>query len=132
MKAELIEYPMFIKGKLYDLKNGISLAKTLYGDDFDKLPEGLKDDVVKKNWKKYKGIEQNLYLMSLSEDYETIEVCLQVLKGKNIPFKYHTITDYNNNNDQGIERVRKIWLFVDKKTPEYYFKDSKELWNNLD
>ena len=130
MKAELIEYPMFIKGKLYDLKNGIPLAKTLYGDDFDKLPEGLKDDVVKKNWKKYKGIEQNLYLMSLSEDYETIEVCLQVLKSKNIPFKYSAITDYNN--DQRIERVRKIWLFVDKKTPEYYLKDSKGLWNNLD
>lgn len=130
MKAELIEYPMFIKGKLYDLKNGIPLAKTLYGDDFDKLPEGLKDDVVKKNWKKYKGIEQNLYLMSLSEDYETIDVCLQVLKSKNIPFKYSTVTDYNN--DQRIERVRKIWLFVDKKTPEYYLKDSKGLWNNLD
>jgi len=131
MKAELIEYPMFIRGKLYDLENGISLAKTLYGDDFDKLPEGLKDDVVKKNWKKYKGIEQNLYLMSLSEDYETIEVCLQVLKSKNIPFKYSTITDYNNNG-KGIEKVRKIWLFVDKKTPGYYLKDSKELWNNLD
>ena len=131
MKAELIEYPMFIKGKLYDLKNGIPLAKTLYGDDFDKLPEGLKDDVVKKNWNKYKGIEQNLYLMSLSEDYETIEVCLQVLKSKNIPFKYSTITEYPYNG-KGIERVRKIWLFVDKKTPEYYLKDSKGLWNNLD
>lgn len=130
MKAELIEYAMFIKGKLYDLKNGISLAKTLYGDDFDKLPEGLKDDVVKKNWNKFKGIEQNLYLMSLSDDYETIDVCLQVLKGKNIPFKYSSITDYNN--DQRIERVRKIYLFVDKTTPGYYLKDSENLWNNLD
>ena len=131
MKAELIEYPMFIKGKLYDLKNGISLAKTLYGDDFDKLPEGLKDDVVKKNWKKFKGIEQNLYLMSLSDDYETINVCLQVLKGKNIPFKYHTINEYLDNG-KSIERVSRIYLFVDKRTPGYYFKDSKELWNNLD
>ena len=130
MKAELIEYPMYIKGKLYDIETGIKLAKTLYGNDFDKLPEALKDNSVKEQWDKYEGIEQNLYFMSLSEDYETIDLCLQVLKAKNIPFKYNTINEYYNN--ERIDRVRKIYVYVDKDTPAYYLKDSKELWNNLD
>jgi len=121
------DYPVHIKGNLYGIPEGIGLAKTLYGNDYDKLPEGLKHDFMKKDWDKYEGIDQNLYYMTLSEDEETINLALQILKTKEIKFKYTERHRYINN--EYIKVVSKIYVFPSRKNKDYGL-DSNQLWNN--
>lgn len=121
------DYPVHIKGKLYGIPEGIKLAKTLYGNDYDKLPEGLKHEFIKKDWDKYEGIDQNLYYMTLSEDQETINLALQILKTKEIKFNYTERHRYIDNDY--VKEVNKIYVFPDHKT-KHYSLESSRLWNN--
>ena len=124
---DINDNPVHIKGNLYSIPEGIRLAKTLYGDDYDKLPEGLKHDFMKKDWDKYEGIDQNLYYMTLSRDEETINLALQILKSKGIKFKY--TEGHRYINDEYIKVVSKIHVFPNHKN-KHYSLDSNELWNN--
>jgi hypothetical protein len=129
METILKDYPISIKGHIYDVENGIKLAKTLYGNDYDKLPEGLKHEHIKNKWDEYEGIEQNLYLMSLSVDQETIDLTVEILKSKNIPFRYYE----KHVNATGKYKLvpYKIFIFPDSKNL-HYSKSSEFLWNKLD
>ena len=124
---DINDNPVHIKGNLYSIPEGIGLAKTLYGNDYDKLPEGLKHDFMKKDWDKYEGIDQNLYYMTLSRDEETINLALQILKTKEIKFKYTESHRYVN--DEYVKVVSKIHVFPSHKN-KYYTLDSSQLWNS--
>lgn len=128
METILKDDPIYIKGNLYDMKNGIGLAKTLYGNDYDKLPEGLKHEDIKNEWDEYEGIEQNLYLMSLSQDQETIDLTIEILRSKNIPFKYYE--RHKLVKGQYILIPYQIFIFPD--STKHYAKNSESLWNKLD
>lgn len=113
MKVNMITHPVHIKGKLYGIQDGIKLAKTLYGNDFDKIPEHLKHDDIKVEWDKHEGIDQNLYFMSLSEDPETLKLCAEILFNKGIEFHYQEINKYSSYGVGPKKYIDSIHVFLD-------------------
>ena len=131
MKVNMITNPVHIKGKLYGIQDGIKLAKTLYGNDFDKIPEHLKHDDIKVEWDKHEGIEQNLYFMSLSEDPETLKLCAEILLSKGIEFHYQEYNQYSGYGVGPRKYIGGIHVFLDGSTYFYNLTHSSK-WSRLD
>ena len=93
-----------INSKVYDLKNGIGLLKTLYENDYSAIPEDLKDEQLESRWDVYEGIPKKLYTMSQSSDTETLELCIELLKKDNI--KHHV--RHTNTWDRSSNLIKKV------------------------
>jgi ferritin-like protein len=104
-----------IEKEEYDLPYGISLLKTLHGNDYNNLPEDFKHEEIKKFWEDYKGIPKKLYKMTQSKDVETLELAVRLLEKDKIKF----FQDYRTNwTSGGIEKVLnsvKVFLTIDQQ-----------------
>lgn len=125
--ATIKENPIQIDKQLYDIKNGISLIKTIYGNAYDKIPKGLQHPDIKNEWDAYKGVDFKLYQMTKSHDPEVLKVALEILRSKKIPFKWYGWVDETTKK---IEGGFHIDLFENDNSS--YYKSPKELWNKLD
>lgn len=102
---------VIINNKEYDINEGIRYLKTIYTTDYEKLPKELKHKEIKDNWDKYEGISKKLYLMSKSEDKETLELAKDILEKENIIANYI----YNNTSPLSSKTIlKKIILFKTK------------------
>jgi len=99
-----------INSKVYDLRNGIGLLKTLYENDYSAIPEELKHEQLENRWGVYEGIPKKLYTMSQSSDAETLELSIELLKKDDI--KHHVrYTSTWDGNSNLIKRVSAVTIF---------------------
>lgn len=103
--------------KIYDLENGIGLLKTLYENDYNALNEDLKDPIIEELWDKYQGIPKKLYIMSQSEDVETLELCVKLLDENGI--KHYK--DYTNiwGNGESVKVLYSVEVFLNEWSKIY-------------
>jgi len=112
---------LVIKKEIYDLKNGIGLLKTLYGDNYDTIPQDFKDECVRKEWDKYQGIPKKLYKMSRSEDPEVLELCSKMLDEKKVEhYKQHkNIWDITGVKENVLHSIKVFLTEQDKRWNSY-------------
>lgn len=107
---------VIINNEEYDIDEGIRYLKTIYTTDYKKLPKELKHKEVKDNWDKYEGISKKLYLMSKSEDVETVQLAKNILEENKIEAKYTYWKDFQFIGDtRGNHLVKTITIFKTKK-----------------
>lgn len=111
---------LVIENKEYSLPYGIMLLKTLHGDDYNNLSEDFKHEEIEKVWEKHKAIPKKLYVMSKSQDPETLELCCKMLDEKKVKhYKEHiNIWGTTGIKENVLHRV-KIFLTIEE-----------EKWNN--
>lgn len=99
-----------ISNKQYNMKNGIGLLKTLYENDYNAIPESFKHNDIKAEWDCYDGISKKLYTMSQSNDHETLQLCIEILKQEKI---LHDAQYYNKWSGAGqyVKEIRSITVF---------------------
>ena len=105
---------VIINNKEYDINEGIRYLKTIYTTDYEKLPKELKHKEIKDNWDKYEGISKKLYLMSKSEDKETLELAKDILEENKIEAKYIYYSSYVSPVDSK-SLVKTITIFKTKQ-----------------
>jgi hypothetical protein len=81
-----IEKQFIFKHKKYSFKQGIRFLKTTVTNNYDELPENLKDEEVKDSWDLYEGVPLKLYQMTQSDDEETIQLAIKLLGESNIAY----------------------------------------------
>ena len=98
-----------INGEEYNYKNGISFIKTKYSENYDEIPEKLKNKEIKKRWSKYPRVPDNLQSMVKSKDRETLELACKLLDDLGIT--YSTATSWDWNSNQRTTYLTSITLF---------------------
>lgn len=106
---------LVIEKEEYDLPYGISLLKTLHGDDYNNLPEDFKHEEIKKCWEKYKGIPTKLYSMTKSTDVETLELAVKLFEEEKIKFFQKHKTIWNSGGTEKVLSSVKVFLTIDEQ-----------------
>ena len=98
-----------INGEEYNYKNGISFIKTKYSENYDEIPEKLKNKEIKKRWSKYPRVPDNLQSMVKSKDRETLELACKLLDDLGIT--YSTTKSWDWSVFKGKQYLSAITLF---------------------
>ena len=98
-----------INGEEYNYQNGISFIKTKYSENYDEIPEKLKNKEIKKRWSKYPRVPDNLQSMVKSKDPETLELACKLLDDLGIT--YSTTKSWDWNSGPRTEYLTGIKLF---------------------
>ena len=106
---------LVIEKEEYDLPYGISLLKTLHGDDYNDLPEDFKHKEIKKHWEKYKGIPKKLYSMTKSRDVETLELAIKLLEEEKTKFFQKHNTMWTSGGTEKVLSSVKVFLTIDEQ-----------------
>jgi ferritin-like protein len=104
-----------IEKEEYDLPYGISLLKTLHGNDYNNLPEDFKHEEIKKLWEDYKGIPKKLYKMTQSKDVETLELAVRLLEKDKIKFFQQYMNIWNSGETEKVLTSVKVFLTIDQQ-----------------
>jgi ferritin-like protein len=106
---------LVIEKEEYDLPYGISLLKTLHGDNYNDLPEDFKHKEIKKRWEKYKGIPKKLYSMTKSRDVETLELAIKLLEEEKTKFFQKHNTIWTSGGTEKVLSSVKVFLTIDEQ-----------------
>jgi hypothetical protein len=106
---------LVIEKEEYDLPYGISLLKTLHGNDYNNLPEDFKHEEIKKLWEDYKGIPKKLYKMTQSKDVETLELAVRLLEKDKIKFFQEYRTNWTSGGTEKVLNSVKVFLTIDQQ-----------------
>lgn len=106
---------LVIEKEEYDLPYGISLLKTLHGNDYNDLPEYFKHEEIKKLWEDYKGIPKKLYKMTQSKDVETLELAVRLLEKDKIKFFQDHRTHWTSGGTEKVLTSVKVFLTIDQQ-----------------
>jgi ferritin-like protein len=109
-----------IEKEEYDLPYGISLLKTLHGNDYNDLPEDFKHEEIKKLWEDYKGIPKKLYKMIQSKDVETLELAVRLLEKDKIKFFQQYMNIWNSGETEKVLTSVKVFLTINEQTWSNY------------
>jgi ferritin-like protein len=111
---------LVIETEEYDLPYGISLLKTLHGNDYNDLPEDFKHEEIKKLWEDYKGIPKKLYKMTQSKDVETLELAVRLLEKDKIKFFQQYMNIWNSGETEKVLTSVKVFLTINEQTWSNY------------
>lgn len=106
---------LVIEKEEYNLPYGISLLKTLHGNDYNDLPEYFKHEEIKKLWEYYKGIPKKLYKMTQSKDVETLELAVRLLEKDKIKFFQDHRTHWTSGGTEKVLNSVNVFLTIDQQ-----------------